>query len=55
MKRVLSMFFANVSSIISQIFEVKQNEDCAACYSAEEPKKGAALSHSNARDLIVLV
>ncbi len=49
------MFFANVSSIISQFFELEQNEDCSDCYLAEEPEKGAALSHSNARDLIVLV
>jgi hypothetical protein len=55
MELILSMLFANVSSIMSQFFELKQNEDYAVCYSAEEPKEGAALSHSNARDLMVLV
>jgi hypothetical protein len=40
---------------MSQFFQLKQNGDYSVCYSAEEPKKGAALSHSNARDLIVLV
>jgi hypothetical protein len=55
MELILSMLFANGSSIMSQFFELKQNEDYAVCYSAEEPKKGAELSHSNARDLIALV
>jgi hypothetical protein len=45
------MLFANVSSSMSQFFELEQNEDDAVCYSVEEPKKGAVLSHSNVRDL----